>query len=480
MSKVAVIISDIHLGSNDRLNDFDSHSEFEEFLNGKIAREFPDDELALVLLGDVFDLWQAVPANELPKRRGSKVDWDLNAIQLELEIDREKARLQEIVQRNSDFFESLAKFLGGGQQRKVFFIPGNHDHSLVADEVRRELRDILAGFGINQEQLNVEQPYYENIPLQVYAEHGSQFDGDNRYDEFTSFHQGEATYEEECKGYFFVRLFWNLLESLDRSVEHGPSRWYKVFAWLAKNRRFKLIPVALKLFHDYEKQGKKLDFERISVFEQIGNILAVEEEGREKEMLFMLPENLFKDEFDPYAVFSYNHTVEEFYRKLYHAGGDEGELARTLLDEILRDKSEKLNIPCEVPPAEDSSLDLDKELAEINYVERVIVNPEDFSPGAARGIFTRDKDQVAAEDLLTPGNRSSLKEEPLDEQIKYIIFGHTHKCVKQSLGGGATYFNTGTWESWEDEKGTKHKDLTYVLIHDKAGTERIEADLHRL
>ena len=67
MSKVAVFISDIHLGSNDRLNDFDSHGEFEEFLNEKIATEFPNEELDLVLLGDVFDLWQAVPKKELPR-----------------------------------------------------------------------------------------------------------------------------------------------------------------------------------------------------------------------------------------------------------------------------------------------------------------------------------------------------------------------------------------------------------------------------
>jgi UDP-2,3-diacylglucosamine pyrophosphatase LpxH len=67
MAKAAIFISDFHLGTIGQLQDFDSYLEFDQFLNENLASEFPEDDLDLVFLGDIFDLWQAIPVSDLPR-----------------------------------------------------------------------------------------------------------------------------------------------------------------------------------------------------------------------------------------------------------------------------------------------------------------------------------------------------------------------------------------------------------------------------
>jgi Uncharacterized protein conserved in bacteria len=478
MAKAAVFISDVHLGTVKDLKDFDSYVEFEGFLNDTLANKFSSDDLDLVLLGDILDLWQVVPESELPQQEnfGGSLNAIQNGIQLELDRFGEQRKIREIVQQNKQFFQSLARFLKGKPNRKVFFIPGNHDHSLVSQEVQQELQTQLGSFGIDTHQLIIGSLFYENPSLHVYAEHGNQFDLENYYANFPGFPEGEATYQEECKGYFFVRLFWNLLKKLDPTIGTAPSRWYKVFTWLAKNRRLQLVPVAVRLFAGYKKHPQR--FARLSIFERIVNfVTAVEEQGEQRDMLLMYPENLFKEEFDPDAVFSDDPTVEEFYRKLYFDPGEAGKALRDVVDELLKTKAETRD---QVPSPIDASQPLESELEKVNYLEHVSIDSEDLTPGAARALIglREDSHEKAARMLLTPGNRSGLKNMPLDPQIRYVVFGHTHRHTKKSLRGGAVYFNTGTWQNWKDENDALHKNLTYVLIHNKGAEERIDADLH--
>ena len=63
MKKVAIFMSDFHLGQNDQMEEFHTDNEFAELL-GRLSFVHADDEVDLVLLGDVIDLWTAINAAE--------------------------------------------------------------------------------------------------------------------------------------------------------------------------------------------------------------------------------------------------------------------------------------------------------------------------------------------------------------------------------------------------------------------------------
>jgi UDP-2,3-diacylglucosamine pyrophosphatase LpxH len=467
MSSVAVFVSDFHLGTIDSLKDFDSFSEFENFLLMLHAR-FPIEELDLVLLGDVFDLWQVVPQSDLPRTGGILPEWDLTTIALELESSGEEDKLEKAIMGNAAVFTAIAGFLDGNLQRRVFFIPGNHDHSLVAVGVQKKLQGLMNSYGVDNRQLVLGQYYYENPLLMVYAEHGSQFDEDNHYADFDYFNTGEDTYSMECKGYFFVRLFWNLLESLDSSVENGPTHWYGIFTWLARNQRFALIPVAAKLFYDYEHHPKS--FERISFSGEIGTLLKSRAADEAEPVMF--PENLYKHELNPEAIFSENIRVENFYRRLYHSKGKEGERARIIFDGLLDNK--RRTLPLDKRPTVgqpfDAELSLEDEAARLT-------SKNEFRDEKALFLM-RDGYEIAARELFQPGISSSLKGQNLTpEQVKYVVFGHTHHSCSKELPNKAFYFNTGSWQTGRDDDGNPVKKLSYLILSRKSGQDiAVECD----
>lgn len=464
MGNAAVFISDLHFGTLTKLDDFDSHKEFENFLNVKLDGEFRDDDFDLVFLGDTFDLWQSISESELPQKMGSKWTWNFDKIHLEIDRSKEQQKIQQIIEKNHQVFDSLAGFLNRVKKRKVIFIPGNHDHSLVHKDVQQQLKSFLTERGVEEHQIILGQNYYENSSLQVYAEHGNQFDEDNKYANFSVFPEGPLTYQKECRGYFFVRLFWNLLKSVDPSIGTAPSRWYKVFNWLMKTKLGTVFPIALKLFADYRRYPKH--FDRISIFQQVTNfLLNVEDREKKAEDLLVFPKNIFEDIFDPCAVFSDDKRVEDLYRKLYFESDEALQGTKEVINLLLKEKPQRMPSPCTVPHPLSPSRSLEEELKlvpSLPSIRPIVNNP---ASGAERGLLLGGKDIRAATKILTSGRSMSLKREPLVPKPSYIVFGHTHQCVEEPLKGGSRYFNTGTWVGWEDEKGTKHKDLSYVCIH---------------
>ena len=49
--------------------------------------------------------------------------------------------------------------------------------------------------------------FYENPELALYADHGNQYDKNNAYKDF-----GRFDWKEDCRGYYFVKLFFNRIE----------------------------------------------------------------------------------------------------------------------------------------------------------------------------------------------------------------------------------------------------------------------------
>jgi hypothetical protein len=220
MKQVAIFMSDFHLGQRDRTEEFVADEEFAELL-GRLSLEHADNKVDLVLLGDVIDLWTTVTDDE-EVCADQIYDKGLYLPANEIAEDIKDAREQEIkkvkaiVKSHRLFFESLGRFLiSEPQKRRIVYVFGNHDHSLVDPDLQRELKDKILSEAIlelaqkctGMEKTELEtyiefKTYYQEENLQVYAEHGNQltYGGIFRYET----KERESTFDkfgDECPGY---------------------------------------------------------------------------------------------------------------------------------------------------------------------------------------------------------------------------------------------------------------------------------------
>lgn len=254
MKKVAIFMSDFHLGQGDRMEEFHADKEFSELLC-RLSQEHADDDVDLVLLGDVMDLWTTITeAKEVNAQTSTEVPLyfpvDLkkpaaktSAVQKEL--DRAKA----VMDAHPLFFDALGRFLIRAPHcRRIVYVPGNHDHSVVAQELQTEIRRRILGDDVlelgrtllkrdNLQQNDLENRIeflfcYENEDLQVYAEHGNQltYKGVFKYENFRDF-------GNECPGYYELKLVWNRLERRNPDFDNvfmgalSPAMWPGLFWW---------------------------------------------------------------------------------------------------------------------------------------------------------------------------------------------------------------------------------------------------------
>lgn len=220
MKKVAIFMSDFHLGQKNRLEEFHFDNEFAELL-GRLSLQHEEDEMDLVLLGDVIDIWTTViKAEEEMAETIKDIDLYLPA-DSESEIRRaelrEAKKVVAIVRNHPVFFAAIGRFLVENPcKRQVIYVPGNHDHSMVSEKLQGIVRKTILTKNVRSLRQNRYpnvslaelaqriqfQDCYENDYLEVYAEHGNQltYGGIFRYDDDncqSTFHQ----FGSECPGY---------------------------------------------------------------------------------------------------------------------------------------------------------------------------------------------------------------------------------------------------------------------------------------
>ena len=266
MKKVAIFMSDFHLGRKDGLEEFFADEEFAELL-GRLSRDHADDEVDLVLLGDVMDLWttsmdpveqHAEVATQI--KLHFPVGSDNNTLEMAEEDEIKKAKA--ITQAHPLFFQALGFFLGDSPiRRRIVYVPGNHDHSVVCSEVQEVIRrSILTKRVMATTKCNFEIPdesgvtkpfdesmmevefkcWYEDDELLVYAEHGNQltYGGTFRYKSFDKF-------GEECPGYYQFKLVSNRLERCAPELNSvfmqafEPAKWPGILVWLLLQGNFR-------------------------------------------------------------------------------------------------------------------------------------------------------------------------------------------------------------------------------------------------
>jgi len=413
MKNRITFVSDLHLGALGKLDEFLWDDRFAALLRHPSIAPGPGDRSELVILGDAFDLWQAVPASDCEADQAS-------AIELQYTADVERARLEAVARRHPTFFAEIGRF-AATPGCSVTFVPGNHDHSLVDAGVQAALRR-ACGLGGEDPRLgfalSVDRP-----ELGLWAEHGNQADPNNRYSAFERFDP-----ESECRGYPFVRLFWNRIEYLDPALQNNGSYWHAVWRHLSDRKEWRIFALAIRYFRQYWNDPRVRA--RLTPFEA-GADPRVTLDGA--------PTLLAAGRAAPGRLFAPGAEAERLFREAYQVSPE----VRAEIDAACAEAGRP------TPGAEELGAPV--------------------VPGATEAILPLGppRDVAAAGDL--GAGRSTFPARA--RAYSTVVTGHTHVERDQRLESGTRYLNTGAW--------SRGGDLPAALV-EWTGDGRPEASLLHL
>lgn len=153
-----IVVSDLHMGGGDRLDDFSDDAALIAFLDHYVGGGEPTD---LVLAGDSFELLQI--------RLPGLADDDYSQAAA-------AARLDAVLNAHAPVFAALARFVADPRQQVTVLI-GNHDFELHYPAAKARLAAAL-GLASDEPRLRFGVSYHGGG---VYIVHGNQFDGWNRF-----------------------------------------------------------------------------------------------------------------------------------------------------------------------------------------------------------------------------------------------------------------------------------------------------------
>jgi UDP-2,3-diacylglucosamine pyrophosphatase LpxH len=159
---IVLVVSDFHLGAGTFLadgqknihEDFHEDTRFFEFTNYYSSGLYAEEEVHLVLNGDIFNLIT------IPVDGSYNHFWD----------DTKSAQALEVIAKGHvKFFEALRVF-ASRPQKKVYFVPGNHDNGMDFPLVQKKFEELIKSpvkFGLSLEIQG------------VYIEHGHRYEAIN-------------------------------------------------------------------------------------------------------------------------------------------------------------------------------------------------------------------------------------------------------------------------------------------------------------
>lgn len=147
-SPLIYVISDLHIGGDEKIGKVDFREEFLSFLQ---RLESKDEEIELIINGDAFGLWEYTGLEGLEA-------------------------LDELIASYPELFEQLRKT---GETVQITLLPGNHDHELAAYD---DYVDRLAEYNISLKQTEATTRQMDGQV--IHFEHGHQHDPNNRFEDF--------------------------------------------------------------------------------------------------------------------------------------------------------------------------------------------------------------------------------------------------------------------------------------------------------
>jgi UDP-2,3-diacylglucosamine pyrophosphatase LpxH len=179
--RVYYVISDLHIGGDEQLEQVDFLDELLTFLD-RLAET--DEDAELIINGDAFGLWEFTKLDGLAK---------FDALE-------------------SAYPELFEQFRQTGQNIDITLLPGNHDHELAAYD------EYVERFGKYNIDLVQDQSMTRAVGEQrIYFEHGHQRDPNNRIDDWGNPHASPL-------GYYYNTLVTSRAGQLS---DRGRYNWLK-------------------------------------------------------------------------------------------------------------------------------------------------------------------------------------------------------------------------------------------------------------
>lgn len=166
MLRTRFVISDLHLGAGDYLDDFDQDAAFRSFLEQIADRRHSE----LIINGDFLD-FVAVNLEKTTVKPFSR---------LGCTEDESLQKLERILEAHRECFAALREFVEAGH--RLILVPGNHDVDLFWPRVRERLLEEL-GMPDSDRFHFASMGYYREGG--IYAEHGNQYYADSAFENFT-------------------------------------------------------------------------------------------------------------------------------------------------------------------------------------------------------------------------------------------------------------------------------------------------------
>lgn len=149
--KTLVLISDLHIGGDKIIEDFNCEKELIDFLDHLETLKEP---LELLILGDFFDLWKVENTPE--------------------------DQVNFIINQRPILFERLKKF---GKNHIITVIPGNHDHALFYnDKYKAELKKY--NIDVVSERFFKREFKKDEKVIRIIGEHGNQVEPGSAFPDF--------------------------------------------------------------------------------------------------------------------------------------------------------------------------------------------------------------------------------------------------------------------------------------------------------
>ncbi len=169
--RTKIVLSDLHIGSGHikgRPNPFDDFRDDELLgqLLGRLGTQYADDDLELILNGDVFDLLK-VPVNGLFPEA---ITEGIATLKTEM-----------CLHGHPKVVEALKAFLKS-PRRRITVLPGNHDMELVFPEVQRLFTRALTGADHDERVRHIVDRAVYRLDGGVEIHHGHQFEALNAFD----------------------------------------------------------------------------------------------------------------------------------------------------------------------------------------------------------------------------------------------------------------------------------------------------------
>lgn len=214
MRHLAITVSDLHMGRGNAQDDFTADDEFRLFCDD-VARYVHDARvpLSLVLNGDILELWEVVPDDQLRPDSGTAIadglcyPADTDAEQQKA-IEHGKWQIEQILDRHRGFVAGIRR-LTELPDVHIYYTFGNHDHALAAHPLQVHVRDTLAAAGahIDGARTMVFGHWFKVPATRSYFEHGNQFAVNDAH------YANVDDPWREAPGFYFLRFVWNRLQA---------------------------------------------------------------------------------------------------------------------------------------------------------------------------------------------------------------------------------------------------------------------------